>query len=94
MSGGFPPAAVECIVPKLKRRLVSAGVSHLHGNIISHSVSEEVGKVHLCLRERCVYDRLWDPALRTTKTKPASDRTSCLNTSFTFQFIDISHLYL
>lgn len=94
MSGGFPPASVECVVPKLTRRLVSAGVSQLHGNVISHSVSEEVGKVHLCLREHSVDDRLWDPALRTTKTKPASERTSCSNTSFTFQFVDNNGLYL
>lgn len=59
---------------KLKRRLVSAGVSHLHGDVVSHSVSEVVGKVHLCLREHSVYDGLRDPALHTTQTKAALDR--------------------
>lgn len=51
------------------RHLVSADMSHLHRNIISHPLPEVVGKVHLRLREHFVYDCLWDPALRTTETK-------------------------
>ncbi len=68
-SRGRSSAAVERAVPKLKRHLVSAGVSHLHRNIISHPLPEVVGKVHLRLREHFVYDRLRDPALQMAKTK-------------------------
>ena len=74
MRGGCSSAAAECTaVPKLKRHLVSAGMSHLHRNVISHPLPEVVGKVHLRLREHFVYDCLWDPALQTTKTKPVLD---------------------
>lgn len=66
-------ATVECTVPKLKRHLVSAGMSHLHRNIISHPLPEVAGKVHLRLREHFVYDCLGDPALCTTKTTPVLD---------------------
>lgn len=73
MSRGCSSATVERAVPKLKRCLLSAGVSHLHRNIISHPLPEVVGKVHLRLREHFVYDRLWDPALQMTKTKTMLD---------------------
>lgn len=57
---------------------MSAGMSHLHRNIISHPLPEVVGKVHLRLREHSVYDCLWDPALQTTQTKTMSDWVSLL----------------
>lgn len=62
---------------------MSAGVSHLHGNVIRHPVSEVAGKVHLRLREHFVYDCLWDPALQRTKTNMGLDRLPwLLNTAF------------
>lgn len=67
MSGSRSSSIAERSVPKLKWRLMSAGVSHLHRNIISHPLPEVVGKVHLRLREDSVYDGLWDPALQTTR---------------------------
>lgn len=48
---------------------MSADMSHLHRNIISHPLPEVVGKVNLRPREYFVYDCLWDPALQTTETK-------------------------
>ena len=82
MSRACSPSTAECTVPKLERHLVSAGVSHLHRNIISHPLPEVVGKVHLRLREHSVYDCLWDPALQTTQTKTKSDWVSLLFCAF------------
>lgn len=45
------------------RHPLSANMSHLRWSAGSHPLPEVVGKVHLCLRENFVYDRLWNPTL-------------------------------
>lgn len=53
--------------PRPKRSLGLAGMSHLQGNAVSHSLPEVLSKVHLGLREHLVYDCFWDPALPTAR---------------------------